>query len=104
MRKTLGIIIVLIGVALVAFSLIIKCYMFGFSNIDGSEHITIYAYTLNEEKTKEKVNDYFSDVFAIATSEAKDLRARDISAGERHSVNRMLEKVCSGRKDNELFL
>lgn len=31
-------------------------------------------------------------------------RARDISAGERHSVNRMLEKVCSGRKDNELFL
>ena len=52
MRKTLGIIIVLIGVALVAFSLIIKCYMFGFSNIDGSEHITIYAYTLNEEKTK----------------------------------------------------
>ena len=51
MRKTLGIIIVLIGVALVAFSLIIKCYMFGFSNIDGSEHITIYAYTLNERET-----------------------------------------------------
>lgn len=80
MRKTLGIIIVLIGVTLVAFSLIIKCYIFGFSNIDGSKHITIYAYTLNEEKTKEKVNDYFSDVFAIAASEAEDLKARDISA------------------------
>ena len=41
MRKTLGIIIVLIG---------------------------------------EKVNDYFSDVFAIAASQAENLRARDISA------------------------
>lgn len=73
MKKAVGTITVILGVALVIFSLLLKCYMFGFSNLDGSEHITIYAYTLSEEKTKKAVDGYFSDVFVIAAEEAENL-------------------------------
>ena len=80
MKKAVGTITVILGVALVIFSLLLKCYMFGFSNLDGSEHITIYAYTLSEEKTKKAVDGYFSDVFVIAAEEAENLKASDIDA------------------------
>lgn len=80
MKKAVGTITVILGVALVIFSLLLKCYMFGFSNLDGSEHITIYAYTMSEEKTKKAVDGYFSDVFVIAAEEAENLKASDIDA------------------------
>lgn len=80
MKKTVGIITIIIGLALIVFSLFLKCYMFGFSNIEKTEHITIYAYTFNEEKTREAVDNYFSDIFVFAEEEAENMRARDIDA------------------------
>ena len=80
MKKALGTITVILGIALIIFSFLLKCYMFGFSNLDGSKHITIYAYTLSEEKTKSALKEYFSDVFVLAEEEAVNLRASDIDA------------------------
>ena len=80
MKKALGTITVILGIALIIFSFLLKCYMFGFSNLDGSKHITIYAYTLSEEKTKSALKEYFSDVFVLAEEEAENIRASDIDA------------------------
>ena len=80
MKKAVGTITVILGIALIIFSFLLKCYMFGFSNLDGSKHITIYAYTLSEEKTKSALKEYFSDVFVLAEEEAVNLRASDIDA------------------------
>lgn len=79
-KKALGTAIVILGVLLIAFSIMLKGMMFSFSSIDKSESVTIYAYTLNEEKTKMAAENLFSGVFAIAKSNAENLEAKDISA------------------------
>ncbi len=79
-KKALGTAIVILGVLLIAFSIMLKGMMFSFSSIDKSESVTIYAYTLNEEKTKMAAENLFSGVFAIAKGNAENLEAKDISA------------------------
>ena len=63
-----------------AFSIMLKGMMFSFSSIDKSESVTIYAYTLNEEKTEAAAENLFSGVFAIARGNAENLKAKDINA------------------------
>lgn len=80
MKKAVGIAVIVVGVSLIVFALLLKCYMFGFSNIDETEHITLYLYTLNGEKTTNAMENYFSDVFAIAKEQAENFNAGDVGA------------------------
>lgn len=80
-KKIIGTIVSIAGAILILISFFLKCYMFGLSNVDGGEHITIYAYTFNEEKTKEAVDEYFNnDIFVIAKEKVENLKAGDINA------------------------
>ena len=79
-KKAFGTAIVVCGMLLMAFSIMLKGMMFSFSSIDKSESVTIYAYTLNEEKTEAAAENLFSGVFAIARGNAENLKAKDINA------------------------
>ncbi len=81
MKRKSGIAVIATGCTLILFALLLKSYMFGFSNLDGNSHVTVYAYTLSTERTKEKIDALFgSGIFALEIEEAEKLRPSDISA------------------------
>ncbi len=80
-RKTVGNAIIAFGCLIMLFSFLLKCHMFGFSSQDGRESISIYAYTLNEEKTEKAFEELFSDgVYVIEKEKALSLKPSDINA------------------------